>query len=401
MGGPLEGIRVIDCTIWLQGPEAAAVLGGLGADVIKVEERSKGDPMRGLMSAYYQSGGRNRQFEAVNLSKRGIALDLRKQEGREVVYRLVEEADVFMTNMRSGAAERLGLGYDILSGLNPRLVYALASGWGTKGPEKERGAFDIAVAARTGLMYISGEPQVPPVPQRPPGGICDVGGALCLALGILAALQARDRLGKGQMVETSLFGSTITLAKSAVSFALNYGVEQEWRPRSEVRNPLFGFYECADGEWIYLAMLQFDKYWPIFCEVMGIEELEKDPRFQDLGAITEHSSELIPILDNVFATRTRAEWMMIFTERDFIFAPIQKATQLANDPQAIANDYIIDFDHPAYGSEKVIGLPYKFSDTPASIECPAPELGQHAEEILLELGYGLGDITRLRDKEVI
>jgi len=380
---------------------AATLLGGLGANVIKVEEPGKGDPNRGLIGAYFAQGGRSRYFESLNLNKRGITLDLKQEEGRDVFYRLVEGADVFMTNFRSAAAHRLGLDYITLSSMNPKLVYALASGWGKEGTESERGAYDIAAAARGGLMYMSGEPKTPPEPQRVPGGICDVAGAMCFALGIMGALQARERIGRGQMVDTSLFGSAIALATQNISFALAFGFDQEYRPRSNVRNPLYSFYKCADGEWIYLIMMQFDRYWSTFCWVMGIEELEKDPRFSTLQAMMDNSDQLIPTLDEIFATKTRAEWLKIFAEYDFHCAPIQRTSEVVNDPQAIANDYITEFDHPAYGREKVIGLPYKFTETPASVSRPCPELGQHTEEILLELGYSWDDITRLKQGAVI
>jgi len=397
MSGPLEGISVIDCGAWLQEPMAAALLGDLGADVIKIEARGTGDPMRGIMSATYQTE-RQAQFETLNRSKRGITLDLTKQQGREIVCKLIEKSDVFMHNFRPQAAKRLGLDYETLFPLYPRLVYAQASGWGLEGPDSGKGAFDVAAAARTGLMEFEGDPGMP---RRPAGGMCDMAGALCLALGILAALQARERLGRGQMVDTSLFGSTITLLSFPVTQALAFGSNLVRGTRAETRNPFYNWYQCADGEWLHLLMLQAERYWPAFCEVAGIKELEKDPRFENLRTMVEHRGDLVPVLERVFATKPREEWMRIFAEHDFPCAPIKNFLELGDDPQALANDYIMEVDHPTYGREKVVGLPYKFSETPAAIRYPCPEFGQHTEEVLLELGYKWDDIARLRQEEVI
>ncbi|TET87606.1 MAG: hypothetical protein E3J34_01785 [Dehalococcoidia bacterium] len=228
---------------------AAGLLGDLGAEVIKIERRESGDPMRGIMDVFFQSE-RNPQYETINRNKRGMVLDLGKQEGREVVHKLAQKSDVFLHNFRSRAANRLGLDYETLSRLNPRLVYAQASAWGLRGPDSEKPGFDAAAQARAGIMYLVGEPGVAKPRQVPPMALSDMSGALCLALGIVAALQARERLGRGQMVDTSIFGSTITLATWAVTFTLSCGVDPTLHPRATVDQPLYYFYECADGEWI-------------------------------------------------------------------------------------------------------------------------------------------------------
>ncbi|MFC2000241.1 CaiB/BaiF CoA transferase family protein [Chloroflexota bacterium] len=398
MSGPLEGIRVIDCSIWLQGPMAGCVLGDLGAEVIKIEERGRGDQMRGLLGVFYNDQ-RNVQFETVNRNKRGIALDLRKQEGRGIVHKLVEKSDVFLHNFRSQAAERLGISYETLSSLNPRLVYAQATAWGPEGPDSEKSGLDRAAVARAGLMYFTEDK---PEPQSSiPIAVCDMAGGQCLALSTLAALQARERTGRGQMVSTSLLGSLIALSTWVMTYSLGYGVEHPRPSRMEIRNPLHNSYKCADGEWIYLTMMQAEKYWPPLCEATGIKELENDPRFDNIRAMEEHSGELTLILDRVFAAKPRAEWMRILAKRDLSCAPIQKPLDLVNDPQVIANDYIVEYDHPTYGRQKVVGFPYTFSETPASLRRPCPELGQHTEEVLLELGYTWSDIAGFKEREVI
>jgi len=399
MNGPLEGIKVVDCSIWLQGPMTGALLADLGADVIKIEQLGQGDPFRGLTNVSLQLGERDLGFETINRNKRGIAVDLRSPEGTAVISNLVKKSDVFLHNLRPQAAERLGLSYEILSRLNSKLIYSQASGWGLQGPDSNKGAYNDYAAARTGMMYISGEPDLPK-PQRTPPTMCDVAGSLCLALATVSALQAREHLGRGQMVDTSIFGATITLLRWPITFALALGIDTLQRPRSEGA-PLYNFYQCSDGEWIYLVMAQYDKYWPAFCEAMGIKDMEKDPRFENTAAVLSHSAELITILDRIFATKTRAEWMQIFAERDFQFAAIQKTADLVNDPQALANDYIMEYDHPVYGWEKVIGLPYQFSETQPSIRYPCPQFGQHTEEVLLEFGYTWEDIAGLKEKQII
>jgi crotonobetainyl-CoA:carnitine CoA-transferase CaiB-like acyl-CoA transferase len=383
---------------------AAAILGDLGADVIKVEERDRGDPLRGLRHLTrvgLLGSERNVNFENINRNKRGITSDLRKHEGREVVYKLIEKSDVLVHNFRPQAARRLGLDYETVSRLNPRLVYAQASAWGPKGPESERGGLDIGAQARVGLMYITGMADAPP-PQRFPDGFCDVQAAQWLALGIVAALQARERLGRGQMVHGSLFGATIALATWPVTYTLHHGVDPPRYDRGAARrNALYAFYKCADGEWIQLLMLQAWRYWSAFCEVVNVRELEKDSRFDTSDAMMEHGQELMQLLDQIFATKPRAEWMKLFAERDLPFAPIQRPSDLVNDPQAIANDYIMEFDHPTYGREKVVGFPCHFSETPPSLRRPCPEIGQHTEEVLVELGYTWDDIARLKERQVI
>jgi crotonobetainyl-CoA:carnitine CoA-transferase CaiB-like acyl-CoA transferase len=379
---------------------AASILGDLGADVVKVEAPDRGDPMRGIFMDSYQVEHRvhSAQFEIVNRSKRGITLDITKERGREILYKLIGKSDVFMHNFRPQTARRLGLDYETVVDLNPRLVYAQASGWGLAGGiDSARGAFDIAAAARTGFMEHCGDPDMP---RRPIGGICDAAAALCLAVGTLAALQARERIGRGQRVDTSLFGSSITLLSLAVTQALAFGSSFVRGTRSETLNPLYTWYKCSDGRWIQLLMLQTEKYWPLFCEVMGLEDLKGDPRFQSLRTMVKHRWELIPILDRVFATKSREQWMSIFDEHDLLYAPIQTFVELCDDPQAIANGYITEWDHPTFGREKVVGLPYQFSETPASIS-PCPEFGQHTEEVLQELGYNWDDIARLKEEKVI
>ena len=403
MAMPLDGMRVIDWTIWQQGPVCSTMLGDLGADVIKVEERVGGDPGRGMakMSGIDMSDKPNFYFEANNRNKRGITVDLKKPEGREIIYRLVETADVFVQNFRKGVAERLGLGYAELRRRNPRLIYATATGYGPEGPESGDPSFDQLGLARSGIMLACGEPEMPPLAIA--GGIADQMGAIMLAYGVMAALLARERFGVGQEVDGSHLGSMMALQGLSVSARLMWGFAIPRMPRKFQANPLWNHYQCQDGRWICLGMLQPDRYWAQFCRVVGRPELATDERFADLRVRAANAGAAIEILDEVFAGKPLAEWLRILRAGgDFIFCQVNAVDDLPNDPQVTANDYVVDFDHPRHGATQVIGLPVRLSATPGSIRLPAPEFGEHTEQILTEtLGYTWEQVAALKEREVI
>ncbi len=403
MAMPLDGIRVLDWTIWQQGPVCTAMLGDLGAEVIKLEEREAGDPGR----AIFKVAGRDLSdrpsfyFEANNRNKKSLTLDLKKPEAREIVYRLVSKSDVFVQNFRKGVAARLGLDYATLCEHNPKLIYASASGYGPDGPDSAEPSFDLLGLARSGIMLAAGEPGMPPLGIA--GGVADQMGGIMLAYGVLAALFARERLGIGQQVDASHLGSMTFLQGLSVSARLLIGKEFRRTARDRADNPLWNHYCCGDGKWIALAMLQADRYWPDFCRAIGRPALVSDQRFADQHARSVHSEAAIAILDEVFATKPRAEWMRILRDGgDLIFTLVNSVDDLPDDPQVRANDYVIDFEHPQYGKTQVLGLPVRLSRTPGQVRMPAPEFGQHTEEILLDLlDYDWEQITELRKREVI
>lgn len=401
----LDGIRVLDWTVYQQGPVAAMLLGDMGADVIKIEQRLMGDPARGMMRVSGAMVGgkdvlRNPYFEAGNRNKRSLALDLGKPESREIMYRLVAKSDVFLHNFRMGVAERMGMDYETLAKYNPRLIYAHATGWGPKGPDRDDPSADYTGMARSGFMALAGEPGMDPVPLQ--GGIADQSGAVMTALGVLAALLVRERTGAGQKVDSSLLGAMTFLEGHTMVFCTMANMCGIRIARRTAGNPLWNHYKCGDGRWIALSHLSPDKFWPDVCRAMGLEALEKDPRFDSMDNRTKNCQELIAILDKTFASKTRDEWVTVFRASGLIFAPINSILEVTQDPQVLANDYLTDFDHPVLGRVRTVGFPVTMSQTPFSIRREAPEFGQHTEEILMDVaGYTWDDIARFQDRQVI
>jgi crotonobetainyl-CoA:carnitine CoA-transferase CaiB-like acyl-CoA transferase len=400
---PLSGVRVVDWTIWQQGPVATAMLADLGADVIKIESREGGDPGRGIVaiSGTDVTKRANFYFEANNRGKRSLALDLRKPEAVEIVHRLAACSDVFVQNFRKGVAERLGLGWEALRARNPRLVYASANGYGPEGPDAGEPAFDQLGLARSGIMFAAGEPDMDPQPIG--GGIADQMGAVILAYGVLAALFARERTGRGQLVEASQLGAMAWLQGLSFSSRLINGVAFPRIARRKAFNPLWNHYRCADGRWIALGMLQSDRYWADFCKAVGRPELASDPRFIDMPRRAGNAEACVAELDAVFATAPREHWMQVLRRGgDFIYTVVNSLDELADDPQMLANDYIVEIDHPSHGPTRYLGCPFRLSETPGQVREVAPELGQHTETVLTEvLGYRWDEVTALRERGAI
>lgn len=405
MDAPLTGIRVIDWTIWQQGPVATVMLADLGAEVIKIEERGKGDPGRAIMttggSAAMGRSGVNYYFEANNRHKKSIALDLHKPEAREIIYRLVEKSDVFVQNFRKGVAARLGLSYADLSARNPRLIYASASGYGPEGPDSGEPSFDYLAQSRSGIMNIACVETDEPIYLT--GGIADQMGAIMLSYGVMTALVARERHGVGQEVNASHLGSMIALQGLNVSNRTILGKGFPRATRKQAYNPLWNHYKCSDGKWLSLGMLQPDRYWKDICITLGVPELIDDERFNTIRARGKNRRELIDIFDRIFLTRTRDEWMEALKKGgDFIYTVVNSIEDIPTDPQVLANEYVVDYDHPQIGKTQIVGVPVKFSKTPGNPRGRAPELGENTELILTEmLGYSWDDIARLREDEVI
>ncbi len=404
MSGILDGIRVIDWTLWQVGPYATAMLADLGAEVIHLEERGVGDSIRGMTHFFgvpMEAKGIHIPFEEHNRGKKSLAVDLKKPEGRKIVYDLVQKSDVFVTNFRQAAAEKLGLDYVTLNKLNPRLIYAAASGYGRKGPDAAKPALEIVGFARSGAMLGSGEKGMPPIYLTP--GIGDRTTSLFLALGVLGALFKRERQGTAQELHVSLLGSLVTLQGYTVMSTLVREGEFPRYQRDRIANPIANFYRCKDNRWIVLGLVQWERHWPAFCDAVGIPEMKEDPRVSDPEKREANSPELIAMLDDIFASEPYEEWDRRFREHsDFIYERVNSIEDLVDDPQVVENRNIIPWDHPVAGPIKFVNFPVEFSETPAAPPSPAPQLGQHTEEILEGVcGYTWDQITELGDKEVI
>jgi len=384
------------------GPVATAMLADLGANVIHIENRVTGDGGRGLKVGeedlpYEKSA----YFEVNNRGKKSITVDLVREKGREIIYRLVQNSDVFVHNYRQGVPEKLGLDYETIRRYHPKIIYVAASGYGPKGPEAKEPAFDYLGLARSGIMNMIGEPDMPPLLIQ--GAIADQMGAVMTSYSIMTALLVRERMGIGQKVDVSHLGSMMALQGLALGLYLYLNPEATRKGRKEAANPLWNYYKCSDESWLMLGMLQSDRYWPTMCQALGIEHLEKDTRFEDADTRKENSAELIAMMDEIFIIRSAAEWMQILKGAgDVICTPVQTIRDLPSDPQVLANDYIIECHHEILGPVKVVGLPIQFSETPGAVTCEAPEFGQHTEEVLIELGgYSWEEIAQLREEEVI
>ncbi len=399
MAMPLEGVKVLELTMWQQGPVAGAMLADMGADVIKIEPPGQGDPGRGLV---WRSDGSavNTYFELHNRNKRGLTLDIRQESGRQVLYRLIEKTDVFLHNQRPGVVERRLIDYNTLSKINPRLIYAYGNGYGSQGADVEKPSFDLIAQGRGGMLSVTGEPGQPP-PLIQVIGAADWISAVMLAYGIMVALFTRERTGAGQEVEVSLLGSQAAFGQLALQRALFSGRSPGKVTRKTVANPLWSTYQAGDGKWLIIAALQADRFWADFCKVLGIEELKDDPRFNVIATRREHAEELISILDKTFLTKNRDEWIKGFEAVGIPCGPVNDYGELANDPQMLANGYIVDFDHPVAGRIKTVGIPVRLSKTPGKIRMAAPELGGNKEEILLEFGFTWEEIGKLAAEAII
>ncbi len=403
----LDGVRVLESSTWGFGPIGGMMLGDLGADVIKIESPTRPDAARFVASVAgipnLMPDGHSALFEAVNRNKRSLALDLKTERGREIFRALITDTDVFIENYRPGALERLGLGYESLAEINPGLIHAATAGYGFKGAEAHLPALDAVGQARAGFMYSMGAPGDPP--NWNTLGVADVMGATCLAYGILAALAARERNGgRGQRVEVSHIMATMWLSYWGVSVAMLTGLN-EWPrfDRSAAANPLWNLYQCGDGEWLILGILEAERDWAAFCRAAGLERLTDDPRFTTLAAMGEHCGELIAILEERFASAPRAEWeRRLAQEPNLIFTRVQKIGDLPSDPAVIANGYLAEHEHRRYGPTPTLRHPADLLATPAEIRRDAPELGEHSAELLAErLGFSEEQIAALAAAGVI
>jgi crotonobetainyl-CoA:carnitine CoA-transferase CaiB-like acyl-CoA transferase len=396
-----DGVRVVELAQWVFVPVAGALLADWGADVIHIE-RLEGDPYRGLASQGIgtDSGGVNLSIALANRGKRSIALDVQHAEGLAVMHRLLESADVFLTNLRPGALRRLGVDAETLTGRYPGLVYARGHGYGARGPDADQAGYDSsAFWARGGLAHVMTPPDREyPISQR--GAMGDRNGAMALAFGIAAALLKRARTGKGSIVDVSLLATAMWTLSSDVLSALGGASSGPTAGRGPQVNPVVGAYRTRDGRHVQLVFLEADRYWADFCRLIGREELADDPRFVDLPARRANSAACVAELDAEFARRTLAEWKELLAGIDAPWAPVQAVAELLEDPQVLANGYIGEVVVEGGPSYRLPAVPVQFDNQPPVLR-RAPEQGEHSEAVLAELGYDWDDIVKLKDAGVI
>lgn len=398
----LEGIRVVELAQWMAAPGATAILSDWGADVIKIEDPLGGDALRGYEETRpdYPKTAINGPFELDNRNKRSVAINLRYQPGQEIVHQLVKGADVFVTNLRSKALDKLCLDYETLSSINSALVYAELSGYGEVGPDKEQPGFDrSAYFARSGMQDILREPGAPPPCMRPAFGDHATSGFLAAA--ILGALWRRERSGIAQKVSLSLYHCGIWQLGTDIQASLISGKDIPKASRSAAGNPLTNHYKTKDDRWLVLAMPPSDKYWSGFCKAIGRQTLEQDARYRTHQLRSQNAASLISLLDTVFAARTYAYWKKALDKYENVSGLVQSPIEVATDPQAWAAGIFTSIKHPTAGEVKLITAPGRFSKTPGGPRTAAPELGQHTEEVLREIGYTWDDIVRLKAEQII
>ncbi len=400
--GALDGIRVLDLTVWFQGPVAAQHLADFGAEVIHVENPKGGDQGRGVRSIKaLPVGDWNQYFLVINRNKKSLAVDLKKPEGRQLVTELAGKCDVFLSNVGNDNLERYGLGYEVLAKLNPGLVYATTTGYGPFG-NNTKPSFDMTVQALTGLMTRLGEPGEPPIYLGMGSG--DAYGGLMAAFAIVMALYQRKRTGKGQFLDASLYGSQLFLAAPTLQRFLASRSQRESRQvsRSDLENPTWNLFPGSD-RWLFVCVKNHDERFGALCAALGRDALASDPRFAGAEARRANRAALVDALDEVFRTRAAAAWTESLTAAGLVATPINTLEDLAADPQTWANDYFVT----AYCEEvkrevKVRGLPITLSKTPGVVQTLGPELGQDTEMILFEtLGYDWDKIGELKSAGVI
>jgi crotonobetainyl-CoA:carnitine CoA-transferase CaiB-like acyl-CoA transferase len=386
MTGPLDGVVVLELAVALAAPSAAAMLGDWGAEVVKVEPLT-GDPQRG--------NTQNAYFSQDNREKRSIALDIATDEGSEIMLELVDRADVFVTNIRPGGLRRLGMDAASLLERNPRLVYGQLTGYGADGPATDRAGYDIGAfwsrAGVAGALAGAGEPPI----LRPAMGDHTTG--LALVAAITSALFDRERTGRGRVVQTSLVRAGAYAISSDLAAHVN-GEGPQAGLRRALYNPMLGCYRTKDGRWFFLLGLEATRHWPNVAAAVGREDLLTDERFADLPGLVANRDELIAILDDEFAERSLDEWARIFDVHDVWWDPVQSFDEVAADPIVQRAGVF----RPMAGGRTAVAAPVDFGAFAPDAEVgAAPELGQHTEEILLELGFDWDTISGLMERGVI
>ncbi len=393
---PLQKIKVLDLTQVMAGPFCCQVLADMGADVTKIEPPETGDQTRRSLG-FRMKGEDTAAFIAINRNKKSMTLNLKEDEAREIFYRLVREADVVVENFRPGVTSKLGVDYETLREINPRIIYASVSGFGQTGPYATRPGYDLIAQGMSGVMSVTGEPGGPPAKCGVPIG--DLSAGLFCALGILSAYIAREETGRGQYVDTSLFEGPLAFSiwETAELWATGR-VPQPFGSAHRLTAP-YQALKTRDGYVNIGANNQ--RLWTRLCKAIGREELIEDKRFATNADRMANRAELAEELERTLEEKDTDEWMEILLEAGFPAAPIYNYKQVFEDPHTLAREMVVEMEHPVEGTVKGLGIPVKLSETPGKIRRPAPLLGEQTEETLMGLGYSKEEIADLRERKVI
>ena len=392
--GPLSGLKVLEIGVAMAGPFCGMTLGDYGADVIKIERVGNGDESRSWTPNF--PGGVSYYFAAANRNKRSLAIDLKHPDGVDVLKKLALTADVLINNFRIGILEKLGLGYETLAAVNPRLIYCTISGFGPTGPRAQERANDIFMQAYSGNMSITGEKGRGPV--RAGISIADVGAAMFGVIGVLLAVEARHKTGRGQRVDTSLLEGQIAMLSYHLTYYFASGrVPVRRGAASPVAVPYQGF--KAKDDWVVVAAFT-ERMWQGVCRAIGRPEWMNDERFRGTARRANRET-LIPMLEEVFAKRTVDEWIERLSAEGVPCSPVNPIDKVVNDEQVKAREMIIEVDHPTAGKIRMAGLPVELGTTPGSVRLPPPQLGEHTAQILREIGLSAQFIDALFQKGVI
>jgi crotonobetainyl-CoA:carnitine CoA-transferase CaiB-like acyl-CoA transferase len=395
----MEGIRVVEVAAWTYVPIAGAVLAEWGADVLKIEHPESGDPQRGLVTMGLLpkgAGGVNFLMELPNRGKRSVALDLKTEKGYELLLELVKTADVFLTNFRPQARRNLRIDVEDLRAVNPKLIYVRGSAHGQRGPESERGGYDnCSFWGRGGSADIISDPDDYPSAQPGPA-YGDVISGMTIAGGISAALYHREHTGEALVVDNSLLATGMWATGGTVLMAGLFGFGRMPRgSRGKAPNPLVLNYRTKDDRYLSLIMLESDRYWADLVTKVGRPELAEDPRFDSAATRAANSEECVAILDEIFASRTFEEWKAVLLDVKGVWAPVQTASEVLEDPQVLANGYLREVTTDDGTKFRMVASPLQFDEEPPDL-VRAPDHGEHTDEVLQELGLDMDAIMDLK-----
>ena len=396
MPGPIAGVRVLELAQIMAGPACGLMLADLGAEVIKIEKTAGGDDTRKFLPP--DINGESAAFMMMNRNKKGLALNLKEQEGINIFKKMVEQSDVVIENFRKGTLEKLGIGYEDLKKINPKIILCEISGYGRTGPYADKGGFDLVAQGMSGLMSITGESSDKP-PMKVGAPLTDITAGILGATGVLAALINRDKTGKGQRVDTSLYEAGIvhTYWQSAIAGATG----KSPGPLGSA-HPLTAPYQAfkTKDNWITIGASNQNNWMNLLNAIERVD-LQEDDRFKDNNSRMKNLEALAPILQEELLKKTSNEWIKIFDDKGLPCGPINSITEMHNDPHTLDRKMVIEVDNKKAGKSKAIGMPIKFSDTNANTEIGAPNFGQHTDEILVQFGYSADQIKDYKDKGIV